>query len=446
MVSNDPKLRNFGCMSVTVPAVVAGLAMALEKFGTMSWADVSRHAMVLAEEGYVIDAELKGHLDNWVKRADKTSFKALCRDGTVPAAGERWIQNDLARLLRRLASDGPSSFYEGEITRAITKQVRAGGGCLAEEDFAAYRARLVEPLSIRYQGHQIHTPPPPSGGLTSLAILKTLESFELSELPPWGAEYFHLFAEASKLCWQERARYLGDPDFMPVPIRELLSDSAAARRADAIREGSVTDGAPHPFLGGPHTANVCTADSDGNVVSMTATQGYQFGSQVVIDGLGLIMGHGMSRFDYEPGHPNAPAAGKRMHHNMSPTIALRDGRPCFAVGLPGGPKIVSVTAQLCVSLIDFGATPQQAVVAPRAHTEAGEPLGVSSAMREDVIAELARMGHTIKRGQDVGGRPTEIGGPANAIVINDTGRASAASGVGPDAALLVPSPRTRGEG
>src|SRR5688572_22737054 len=160
MVSNDPKLRNFGCMSVTVPAVVAGLAMALEKFGTMSWADVSRHAMVLAEEGYVIDAELKGHLDNWVKRADKTSFKALCRDGTVPAAGERWIQNDLARLLRRLASDGPSSFYEGEITRAITKQVRAGGGCLAEEDFAAYRARLVEPLSIRYQGHQIHTPPP----------------------------------------------------------------------------------------------------------------------------------------------------------------------------------------------------------------------------------------------------------------------------------------------
>src|SRR5688572_18583944 len=221
--SNDPKLRNFGCLSVTVPGVVAGLATALEQFGTMTWTDVAQHAIALAEDGFIVEAELKGQVDNWVKRADKISFKALFADGTVPSAGERWVQKDLARLLRRLGDEGPASFYAGDIPRAITKQVRAGGGCLLEDDFTAYRARVVEPLSIRYHGHQILTPPPPSGGLTSLAILKTLESFELSDLPRWGAEYFHLFAEASKLCWQERARYLGDPDFLPIPMRELLS-------------------------------------------------------------------------------------------------------------------------------------------------------------------------------------------------------------------------------
>lgn len=440
MIDADARQWNAGCMSVTVPGVVAGLECALREFGSMRWADVSQHAIDLAENGYVVDADLKRHLDNWMKRSDRVSFRALCRDGVVPSSGEKWAQPDLARLLHRLVSDGPLSFYQGEIPRRITKQVREGGGVLGEADFEAYRAQVVEPLSIRYRGHQLITPPPPSGGLTSLAILKTLESFELSEMPRWGAEYFHLFAEASKLCWQERAHHLGDPDFLCVPMRELLSDAAAAMRAEHIRSAGVTDGAPHPLLGGPHTANVCLADAAGNLVSLTATQGYQFGSQVVIDGFGLVMGHGMSRFDYIAGHPNAPAAGKRMHHNMSPLIALCDGRPCFAIGLPGGPKIVSVTAQMCVSPIDFGATAAEAVAAPRAHTETAEPVGVSSAMPEPVIARLQQMGHTIKRGQDIGGPPGEIGGPANAILLSDSGSPTAASGAGADTAGIISSP------
>jgi gamma-glutamyltranspeptidase/glutathione hydrolase len=181
--------------------------------------------------------------------------------------------------------------------------------------------------------------------------------------------------------------------------------------------------------------NVVTSDAAGNVVSLTATQGYLYGSSVVIDGLGLVMNHGMSRFAVAG--PNAAAPGKRMAHNMAPTILLRDNNAFAAVGLPGGPKIVTVTAQLVVSLVDFGASPAAAVTAGRVHAEADEPIAVSSAVPASVVAELQGMGHAVRRGQDVGGPPDEIGGMANALTISDDGVA-AASQAGEGAALTVP--------
>jgi gamma-glutamyltranspeptidase/glutathione hydrolase len=347
----------------------------------------------------------------------------------------------MAGLLRRLAADGPGAFYHGDIPRAIVRQVRDHGGILAEEDFAAYRPTLVEPLAIGYRGHRVLTPPPPSGGLTSLQILRTLEQFDLSGLPPWGAEYFHLVAEAAKLAWRDRAASLGDPDVTPIPVARLLSDETARANAARIRRDGVVPGergrvgAPGP----PHTVNVVTADAAGNAVSMTATNGYLYGSAVVIDGLGLVMNHGMSRFDLTPGSPNTPAPGKRMVHNMAPTVLLGpDGKARGAVGLPGGPKIVTVTAQLTVSLVDFRATPAAAVTVGRVHAEADEPVAVSSAVPDAVIEELRALGHTVRRGQDVGGPPTEIGGMANALVIDpDTRTVSAASQAGEGAAVAV---------
>jgi gamma-glutamyltranspeptidase/glutathione hydrolase len=165
--------------------------------------------------------------------------------------------------------------------------------------------------------------------------------------------------------------------------------------------------------------------------------GYAFGSAVVIDGLGLVTNHGMSRFDLTPGSPNAPAAGKRMFHNMAPTVVLGgDGRAVAAVGLPGGPKIVTVTAQLVVSLLDFGATPAAAVLAGRIHAEGDEPVAVSSAVSDEVIDQLRELGHTVQRGQTVGGPTNEIGGMANALAIDPkTGLAAAASQAGEGTAL-----------
>jgi gamma-glutamyltranspeptidase / glutathione hydrolase len=428
-----------GHLSITVPAVVAGLASALEQFGTQTWAAVSEPAIRLADGGVLMTPHLKGQLDEWVKKADPTSRRALFSNGAVPDTGTIWQQPDMARLLVRLAEEGPRAFYYGDIPELIARQVQAGGGILTCKDFERYEPELIEPLAIDYRGIRLLTPPPPSGGLTSFQVLKVLEHFELSQLNPWGADYFHLFAEATKQGWQDRVRYFGDPAVVAIPIDRLLSNEAAkekAARIDSRRAQRFTGSTPPSP---PHTANIVVADAAGNIVSVTATQGYLFGSQVAIEGLGLVMGHGMSRFDLNEESPNAPAPGKRMFHNMAPMVLLHaDGRPYAAVGLPGGPKIVTVTAQLVVSLIDFKAPPAVAVSAPRIHIEADEPIAVSVTVPEPVIDQLRALGHTVTRGQTVGGQPDEIGGKANAIVIDpSTQKMLAASQAGDAAAITI---------
>jgi gamma-glutamyltranspeptidase / glutathione hydrolase len=433
----DPVTRNTGYLSTSVPAVVAGLEFARREFGSRPWAELSHHAIGLADRGFPMDAELKRHADNFAAKADRVSLHAQFPSGDVPAVGEPFVQSDLARLMQRLADDGPESFYRGDIPRAIVKQVRDHGGILSEEDFARYQPTMTEPVSINYRGHDVYTAPPPSGGITSLGILKTLEQFEIAGLDPCGAEYFHLFVEAAKRCFHERHRYLGDPDFVAIPFDQLLSALSAAHKAVDIRKGDLARGGEVPGSG-PHTVNVSVVDREGNAVSMTATQGYQFGAMVCIEGLGLVLGHGMSRFDFLPGHPNAPAPGKRMFHNMAPTIVMKDKKPVAVIGMPGGPKIVTVTAQLIANLIDFGMSAEQTVTAPRVHTEGGEPIAVSSEVPESTVEELVAMGHTVRRGQDVGGPKTEIGGQANAITIDGkTGALAAASGHGPAAVAVL---------
>jgi gamma-glutamyltranspeptidase/glutathione hydrolase len=432
----DPKAAESGYLSVTVPGVLAGMEMAQRKYGALAWNDVCQHAAKVAEEGVVIDQELRQHLEKWARRTDEVSFRAMIPEGRLPEIGERWVQADLGRLIRRVGKEGAAALYHGEIPRAIVRQVQGHGGILSEQDMSDYRPKIVDPIKIDYRGYEVYTPPPPSGGITSLQILKTLEVFEVGRMKPWGAEYFHHFAEASKLCWQERARTAGDPEFVTMPMEEMLSEASARRKAERIARGGIVGGAEGLPPGSPHTANVCAADGEGNVLSLTATHGWLFGSGVVIEGLGLVMGHGMSRFDFVPGHPNSPKVGKRMHHNMSPTIVLKEGRPALAVGLPGGPKIISVTAQLVMSVIDFGASAEEAVEAPRVHTEGDEPVAVSSKVGDGVMEELRAMGHKVRRGQDVGGLPMEIGGRANAIVLKE-GKISAASGKGEEAVAVV---------
>jgi len=169
---------------------------------------------------------------------------------------------------------------------------------------------------------------------------------------------------------------------------------------------------------------VIAIDAYGNLFSLTATQGWMYGSHLVVDGLGLVLNHGMSRFDYSPGHPNARAAGKRMQHNMAPMIVLKSGRPAFAFGMPGGPKIVRVTAQLALDTIAFGATPAESIAAPRLHTDGTEPLLVSTHTPDAVVAELEKLGHTVRREED-------MGGPVNVLAVDrQTGKIDFASGEG----------------
>ncbi len=403
LYAQDPARAQHGPLAIGVPGVVAGLALAVQKFGTRKFADLCAPAIHLAEEGFIVDANLKRAMDELVARGDKLSIHAMLGDNPPPAVGQRWVQKDLANLLRRIADD-PMSFYSGEIPKAIVRQVRQQGGILSERDFAQYQARAIDPIAIDYRGCKLLTPPPPAAGLTTLSILKTLEQFDLSKLDRWGAPYFELYCEAAKLCWQDRYRFMGDPDFVKVPIEQLLSKASAEARAARVRQGPWA-GHQHPQQGN-HTVNLVAIDRQRNLVSLTATQGETWGSRVAIDGLGLMLGHGMSRFTYpKPGSdsPNAPAPGKRMQHNMCPTIVLTDGTPWAAVGMVGGTRIVTITGQLLASIIDFGATPAQAVGAPRVHTEGGEPLQAGATVSNAVCTELEMMGHQVKRNANVGG-------------------------------------------
>jgi gamma-glutamyltranspeptidase/glutathione hydrolase len=433
LVTADPQSNYYGARSVTVPAVVAGLDLILRELGTKSWREVSRPAIRLAEEGFEFDAEHKRHLDRCAPDFDPKSLEDLFPDG-VPQIGGRWRQLDLARLLRQLADDGPASFYEGEIAQSVVRYLRDRGGILTEEDFRSYRPQIVDVVHATCRGFELYTPPPPSGGITSLGIVQTVDCLlEAGSIEPWSGKYFHLLAEASKLCWQERHRYLGDPEFIEISLETLVSEQTVRARAEQARAGIAVRGS-RAVNQSPHTANAIAADAEGNLISLTATQGWMYGSHLVVDGMGLVLNHGMSRFDYSPGHPNAPAAGKRMQHNMSPMIALRKlpspprgvGRggafPMFAFGLPGGPKIVSVTAQLALDTIAFGATPAASIAAPRLHTEGNEPLLISSYMPSGVVAALEKAGHTIRREDD-------MGGPVNVLAVDpENGQIDIASG------------------
>ena len=202
----------------------------------------------------------------------------------------------------------------------------------------------MRPLHIDYRGYDLYTPTLPAGGLTTLSILKTLEQFDLSKFEPWGARYIELFAGASNLCWKERFEYFGDPDFVNVPIADLLSEKRAIARAEMLRKGIATP-VSRPSEP-PGTVNFVIIDKDRNMISWTATHGGGFGSHVAIEGLGLMLGHGMSRFAFTAPDPNYPAPGKRPQHNMSPLLVLHGGKPYAALGMPGGRAIVTFTAQM----------------------------------------------------------------------------------------------------
>ena len=426
----DPAKAQHGPLAVSVPAIVAGLDRILRELGTKSFEAVCAPAITLAENGFPVDSALKRAMDELVQSGDANSIRALLPDGKAIAVGQLWVQKDLAALLKRIAND-PASFYSGDIPKAICSRVKEMGGILDEQDFAQYEPKVTEPVSIDYRGYTLFTPPPPAGGLTALCTLKTLEQFDLSHLPPWGAQYLELFAEATKRCWAERRQYFGDPDFVKIPIEQLLSPDTAKQRAASVRQGHWAQ--THPSDPSNHTVNIVATDAHHNLVSLTLTQGDTWGSRVGIPGLGLMLGHGMSRFTYssqERNSPNAPAPGKRVQHNMSPMVLLKNSKPYGAIGLPGGTRIVTVTGQLAASVIDFHATPAQAIKAPRIHTEGPEPLWLSPAVPKAVADELELMGHQVRRNQG-------IGGAANVALLDESSsRIQIASAYGDDAVAI----------
>ena len=398
-----------GPRAVAVPGSVAGLALALERYGTMDLADAVAPAVRLARGGVPVDWYVALVTATYAEElaAFPEAARVYLRRGHYPprapdlGSPERLRQPDLARTLERIGREGAAGFYRGEVAQRIDAEMRRGGGLLTGADLAGYRARVSAPLRGDYRGVTLLGMPGATGCVTALEALAILECFDVGRHDPAGARTLHLRAEALAAAFRDRLRYLGDPAQVRAPWAALLSPAraraAAARieRAGARRQRSRGRGRGPRRGAGDCTTQVCVIDRDRRMVSLTHTAVGLFGSKVVVPGTGVLLANGMLWFDPEPGRPNSIAAGKRALVNMTPFLALRDGAPAVAVGAPGGRKIVSAVPQVLSNLIDFRLETQAAVEAPRLHAEGDGVVYVDDRVGASTLAALRRLGHRV---------------------------------------------------
>ncbi|MGH2405784.1 MAG: gamma-glutamyltransferase family protein [bacterium] len=390
----------FGGRSVDVPGIVAGLTLTQGRYGSLPLRTVMQPAIDAANHGFPVDAwTVQKITETLVPNAERYPhiYRLFSLDGRPPRPGETLTNPDLARTLETIAGDGAEAFYSGEIARAIVETVRLADGILTLDDLARYTPVEIAAVSTHYRGHTIYTPPLPTGGLTILQMLRVLEDFDAPKTGHDG-DLIHLLVEVSKSCWRERLTRYGDPEGVAVdPQAELSAAKVWALQEDtraglrSPRPGAVV--APDPLLTG--TAHLCTADRQGNVVSLTTTLGGSFGSLLTVPGLGLVLGHGISRFDPRPGRANSIGPWKRPLHNMSPILAIKNARPALAIGAAGGRTILSTVINSIVRLLDLNEGPHAAVSTPRFHIETAEPVLIEQG--GDSLADgLTRRGHRVQ--------------------------------------------------
>ena len=393
--------NEYGHRAVAVPGSLAGLALALERYGTMEWRDVLGPAIALAREGFETDWYLALNHAKFLQElsAFPATARVYLRDGKWihrPAGmqpADRSIYPDLARSLELIASDGPDAFYRGAIGQALVDDMAANGGLIRREDLTAYRV-LVEPvLSGRYRDTDLAFSPGPTGGPTALETLNILAEFPSARVGWQTVEGLHLRASAIARAFRDRFEHMGDPAVVKVPWERLLSPEYARAVAADIRRGKrAARRVARPS--DECTTHVGVIDKQRNMVALTNTAVSLWGARVVVPGTGILLNNGMIWFDPEPGKPNSVGPGKRGLVNMVPALGFRRGQPAFTLGAPGGRGIVSAIPQVLSNMIDGHAAPQAAIEAPRLHTEGGEVL-VSTRVSDTVLAGLARRGHKV---------------------------------------------------
>ena len=394
----------YGPLAVGTPGMMAGMGIVWERWGKLKWEQIVAPSQKLLADGFPyanVARALAG--SEAVIRGFPATAKHLMQDGKVPTPDDVWHRPDMEKTLARISSAGWRDFYQGEIGRKIAAHIQTTGGILTAEDMAAYEPRVTDPYTISYGNAKVSAPILTNGSITCLQILNMLECLELpvDDTPL----YWHLYAEVLKLAWRDRLQYLADPDFVDVPVDRLLSKDYAAGRMETLRRFPchVDRLTPPPTPRPPHgTLHVSTADSEGNLVALTISQGGSFGSLVTVPGTGIILGHGMCRLDPRPGHANSIAARKRPLNNTGCMIAELPDRD-VAVGLPGGRRIKAVTARAVQLIVDRGATGYQAATAPRMHVGANEPVYVTGSAGDKVIEELRTMGHEVKTVSGIAG-------------------------------------------
>ena len=375
----------YGYLAAGVPGTVKGLDYALEKYGTMKREQVMAPAIKLARDGFILTRADTDVLDTTTARFKQDPEAArifLKPDGSAFQPGDRLIQSDLANTLERIAKEGPPAFYEGEIPQIVEKASQAGGGKLTAKDFADYTISEVAPVTCTYRGYEfISAPPPSSGGVTICQTLNILEGYDLKAMGFNSADYIHTLTEAMRHSYMDRNTFLGDPAFVKNPTEKLTSKAYAEELRKEIIPGKATPSAQVQPGTGPHekpeTTHYSVVDNKGNAVSTTYTINGRFGAVVIPPGTGFFLNDEMDDFTTKigeknmyglvQGERNAIAPGKRPLSSMSPTIVTKDGKIFLVLGSPGGSRIISITLQTALNIIDHGMAPQEAVNAPRIH-------------------------------------------------------------------------------
>jgi gamma-glutamyltranspeptidase / glutathione hydrolase len=404
-VENDANA--FGPLAVGVPGSVAGLALALRRWGTMELRDAVAPAVRLARDGFVADWYQALTTARYMEEllAFPPTARAFLREGRwihrPPSMepGDRVTAPDLARSLELIGREGPDTFYRGALGQALVAHLRDTGGLITADDLAAYAVRVDAPLGGRYRDVDLAFAPGATGGITALEILNVLAAFPARRVAASTADAYHLRAAAIHRAFQDRFTYLGDAAVVKGPWERLASAGYGAAVAREIRRGATgagegAGGDARARGGGDCTTHVSVVDRHRNMVSLTHTAVSLFGARMVVPGTGILLNNGMLWFDPEQGKPNSVAPGKRALVNMVPVLAFRRGRPYLTLGAPGGRRIISAIPQVLATLVDGGGGLQGAVEAPRLHIETDELL-VDTRVGERVLAGLGRRGYRL---------------------------------------------------
>ncbi len=396
-----------GPTAVAVPGNLKGWCEALDRFGTFSRADVIEPAVRHACRGFRVTPYLHECVrDCAIDLAGDPEIARLFLPGGAPIQpGSRLIAGDYAQTLRDIAREGPAHLYGGPLGVDYARHMQSRNGYITLDDLTGYRTVTREPLRGFYRGFEVIGPPPPSSGpLHILQMLNVLEGFDIGGLGFGTVETAHLLAEVLKIAFADRAAATADPDFVRVPVGKILSKSYAAERRSRIdpARAQVWSAAVAPE-GSAHTTHLTVADASGNIVASTQTINSLFGARYIVPGTGLIPNNYMYVFDPRPDRASSVEPGKRVTSSMSPVIVTRDGKPRFALGLPGGLRIFPSVMQALCNLIDHGMTVQEAVEAPRLWTQ-GHVLELEGGFAPAVCDALAAKGHdTVRVGNVAGG-------------------------------------------
>ena len=397
-----------------VPGTVAGMTHALSRWGSMPLAKVMAPAIALAEKGYPVSVTLAKTLDQEKKNMGQwpATQAIFWKNGAPLQTGERLVQKDLAQSMRLISQQGAKAFYQGSIAQKIAAEMAPHANAITLQDLRDYKPVERKPARGNYRGYQIVTmPPPSSGGAHLLQILNMMEHWPFKQWGANSAQSVHYMAEAMKLAYADRAEYLGDPDFVKVPLKGLTSKRYADELASSIKpqqarpSQNIKPGKPQPYES-DQTTHYSVVDKAGNAVAVTYTLNTNFGSGIVAKGTGVLLNNEMDDFSVKSGvanayglvggDANAVQAGKRPLSSMTPTLVLKDGKPVLVTGSPGGARIITTVLQQVVNHIDFGMNPAEAAATPRFHHQwTPDVLRIEKGFSADTLALLRQWGHKV---------------------------------------------------